>query len=149
MKRYVNSIVPLCSMIAVAGSLNIMLDSNKNLASNPSIVDYKHALLSEELERDNLVDDIKFITDITEEKMSEIETKVVETNTLPIGVETRVVDAYQINVRTGSNKNTTIITRVMKNDVLGLTGNKDGNWVEVIIQDELGTIGWVNSNYLR
>ena len=37
----------------------------------------------------------------------------------------------------------------MLNDVVGLTGEKHNNWLQVIVQDEVGTVGWVNGRYLR
>lgn len=157
MKRYLDSIVPFCAIVAVAGSLNIMLDSNQNLAKIDNVDGYKHALVSEGMLDANLVNkpEVQLITEqekpveetVTEEVVTE--DYLPEMKPLPEGMETRTVNIEQLNVRTGDNKDTPIVTRVMEGDVVGLTGNTKDSWVEITVQDEVGTVGWVNGRYLK
>ncbi len=168
MKRYLDSIVPLCSMIAVTGTLSIMLESNQNLAKVDDIGRYKHALVSEGMLDAGFVkqDKVQLITentDVVKEETLETETveeaeTVEETSTtettvhikpLPEEIETRTVASQQLNVRIGDNKDTPVVTRVMEGDVVGLTGNTRDNWLEIIVQDEVGTVGWVNGKFLK
>lgn len=161
MKRYLDSIVPLCTMIAVTGTLSIMLNSNQNLANTDDIGAYKHALVSEGMLDAGFVkqDKVQLITennDVVKEETLEETTEetstteiTVHTKPLPEGIETRTVASQQLNVRIGDNKDTPVVTRVMEGDVVGLTGNTRDNWLEIIVQDEVGTVGWVNGKFLK
>lgn len=161
MKRYLDSIVPLCTMIAVTGTLSIMLNSNQNLANTDDIGEYKHALVSEGMLDAGFVkqDKVQLITennDVVKEETLEETTEetstteiTVHTKPLPEGIETRTVASQQLNVRIGDNKDTPVVTRVMEGDVVGLTGNTRDNWLEIIVQDEVGTVGWVNGKFLK
>lgn len=62
---------------------------------------------------------------------------------------TGTVTAYRLNVRQGPGANFNIITRLSNNDVVNLTGyrNGDATWVQIALPN--GTIGWVSALYLR
>ena len=62
---------------------------------------------------------------------------------------TGTVTSYRLNVRRGPGTNFAIITKLNNNDVVNLTGfrNGDATWVQVALPN--GTTGWASALYLR
>ena len=62
---------------------------------------------------------------------------------------TATVTSYKLNVRRGPGTNFAIITKLNTNDVVNLTGyrNGDATWVQVSLPN--GTTGWVSALYVR
>lgn len=62
---------------------------------------------------------------------------------------TATVTSYKLNVRRGPGTNFAIITKLNTNDVVNLTGyrNGDATWVQVSLPN--GTTGWVSALYIR
>lgn len=62
---------------------------------------------------------------------------------------TATVTSYRLNVRRGPGTNFAIITKLNTNDVVNLTGyrNGDATWVQVSLPN--GTTGWVSALYVR
>lgn len=156
MKRYLGTIVPVCTMIMVVGSINIMLISDKNLAKAGDNLIYRSALVSSKMidaplaKTNNTV--VRFVTEpekvVKSEKITKTDVKVKD---LPKDMPKAKVDTLQLNVREGSHKDEPVITRILEGQEVGLTGNKneDNGWVEVVVHDQDGTIGWVNGEFLR
>ncbi len=62
---------------------------------------------------------------------------------------TATVTSYRLNVRRGPGTNFAIITKLSTNNVVNLTGfrNGDATWVQVALPN--GTTGWVSALYVR
>lgn len=62
---------------------------------------------------------------------------------------TATVTSYRLNVRRGPGTNFAIITKLNTDDVVNLTGyrNGDATWVQVALPN--GTTGWVSALYVR
>lgn len=62
---------------------------------------------------------------------------------------TATVTAYALNVRTGPGTNFPVIAKLRTNDVVPLTGYRNGNgsWVQIVLPN--GTTGWVSATYVR
>ncbi len=62
---------------------------------------------------------------------------------------TATVTSYRLNVRRGPGANFAIITKLNTNDVVNLTGfrNGDATWVQVALPN--GATGWVSALYVR
>lgn len=156
MKRYLGAIVPVCTMVMVVGSINIMLISDQNLAKEGKDTVYRSAMISNKMldaplaKTNNTV--VRFVTEpekiVKNDKVTKAEVKLKD---LPSDMPKAIVDTIQLNVREGSHKDEPVITRIMEGQEVGLTGNKneDNGWVEVVVHDQDRTVGWVNGEFLR
>ena len=156
MKRYLGAIVPVCTMVMVVGSINIMLISDQNLAKAGGNTVCRNAMISDKMldaslaKTNNTV--VRFVTEpekiVKSEEIAKTEVKLKD---LPSDMPKAKVDTLQLNVRSGSHKDEPVITRIMEGQEVGLTGNKneDNGWVEVVVHDQDGTVGWVNGEFLR
>ena len=155
MKRYLGAIVPVCSMVMVVGSINIMLISDQNVARAGGNTVYRSAMISDKMLDASLAKTndtvVRFVTEpekvVKNEEVSNTEVKLKD---LPSDMPKAKVNTIQLNVRAGSHKDEPVITRIMEGQEVGLTGNKneDNGWVEVVVHDQAGTVGWVNGEFL-
>ncbi|GAA0101748.1 hypothetical protein UT300012_24630 [Paraclostridium bifermentans] len=156
MRRYLGAIVPVCTMVMVVGSLNIMLTSNQNLARVGGGTVYRNALVSDKMLDASLAKGnetvVRFVAEpekiVEGHEVKKDETKI---KPLPKDMPRAVVDGDQLNIREGSNKDAPVLTRIMRDAEVGLTGNKneETGWVEIVVQDQAGTVGWANGTFLR
>lgn len=87
---------------------------------------------------------VKSLT-ITEKDASTSQIIVPSTDSQSVQSKTGYINTQRLNVRSGPGTEYSVITTLVKGDVVEITGNSDKEWVEIVFN---GTTGWLNSKYI-
>ena len=137
--NYADQVYTLSYIENIFDNLNNVFDGCKRLVNSAKNYINENISIADSIEQPDILD---FDFSITGTSV------LAEKSTEMIGAKTGIVQvSTSLNLRSGAGTNSAIIGSLTNDAKLTLTGNKSGEWIEVITED--GKRGYVSSQYVH